>query len=69
MKREKNGKIVEIEGYYDVNTWYSFAENTKTEVVTERINYTDEVNVGYRDKNFSGKIPKLLLVSFNIQIV
>ncbi|MEY8347307.1 outer spore coat protein CotE [Bacillus cereus] len=51
----KNGKSVEIEGYYDVNTWYSFDENTKTEVVTERVSYTDEVNVGYRDKNFSGE--------------
>ncbi|MBO1625023.1 outer spore coat protein CotE [Bacillus cereus] len=51
----KNGKSVEIEGYYDVNTWYSFNENTKTEVVTERVSYTDEINVGYRDKNFSGE--------------
>ena len=51
----KNGKSVEIEGYYDVNTWYSFDENTKTEVVTERVSYTDEVNIGYRDKNFSGE--------------
>ena len=32
----KNGKHVEIEGFYDVNTWYSFDGNTKTEVVTER---------------------------------
>ncbi|AAP10694.1 MULTISPECIES: outer spore coat protein CotE [Bacillus] len=50
----KNGKHVEIEGFYDVNTWYSFDGNTKTEVVTERVNYTDEVSIGYRDKNFSG---------------
>ena len=33
----KNGKHVEIEGFYDVNTWYSFDGNTKTEVVTERV--------------------------------
>lgn len=51
----KNGKLVEIEGYYDVNTWYSFDKNTKTEVITERVSYTDEVNIGYRDKNFSGE--------------
>ena len=48
----KNGKHVEIEGFYDVNTWYSFDGNTKTEVVTERVNYTDEVSIGYRDKTF-----------------
>ena len=44
-------KHVEIEGFYDVNTWYSFDGNTK-EVVTERVNYTDEVSIGYRDKTF-----------------
>ncbi|CAG9611223.1 Spore coat protein E [Bacillus rhizoplanae] len=52
---KKNGKYVEIEGFYDINTWYSYEENTKTEVVTERVNYTDDVNIGYRDKNFSGE--------------
>lgn len=51
----KNGKSVAIEGYYDINTWYSFDDNTKTEVVTERVHYADNVRIGYRDKNFSGE--------------
>lgn len=52
---KKNGKYVEIEGYYDINIWYSYDENTKTEVVTERVDYTDDVRIGYRDKGFSGE--------------
>ncbi|MFP3124027.1 outer spore coat protein CotE [Ectobacillus funiculus] len=50
----KYGKYVQIEGYYDVNTWYSYDENTKTEVVTERVRYEEEIKVRYRDKNFTG---------------
>ncbi|MEI4802767.1 outer spore coat protein CotE [Bacillus sp. NPDC077411] len=52
---KQNGKYVEIEGYYDINTWYSHDENTKTEVVTERVHYTDDVKIGYRDKGVSGE--------------
>lgn len=51
----KNGKYVTVDGYYDINTWYSFDDNTKTEVVTERVHYADNVKVGYRDKEFSGE--------------
>ncbi|MBO9128905.1 outer spore coat protein CotE [Bacillus sp. 165] len=51
---KKHGKYVQIEGYYDINTWYSYDHNTKTEVVTERVHYTDEVKIKYRDKNFTG---------------
>ncbi|MGP7817633.1 outer spore coat protein CotE [Niallia sp. 01092] len=46
---EKVGKKVEISGYYDINVWYSYADNTRTEVVTERVEYTDVVKLKYRD--------------------
>ncbi len=46
---EKNGKTVEISGYYDINVWYSYNDNTQTEVVTERVEYTDIVKLKYRD--------------------
>ncbi|MDG4655984.1 outer spore coat protein CotE [Ectobacillus antri] len=51
---KKCGKYVEIDGYYDINTWYSYDDNTKTEVVTERVHYKEEVKIRYRDKNFTG---------------
>ncbi|MEK3645188.1 MULTISPECIES: outer spore coat protein CotE [unclassified Aeribacillus] len=49
---QKRGKTVEIEGTYDINVWYSFDENTKTEVVTERVKYTDVLKLRYKDDNY-----------------
>jgi spore coat protein E len=47
---KKAGKTVEIHGHYDVNVWYSYSNNTKTEVVTERVSYTDVIKLKYRDQ-------------------
>lgn len=46
---KKVGKTVEVKGYYDINIWYSFNNNTKTEVVTERVDYVDVIKLKYRD--------------------
>jgi spore coat protein E len=46
---KKVGKTVEVKGYYDINVWYSFNRNTKTEVVTERVEYCDVIKLKYRD--------------------
>lgn len=46
---KKVGKTVEVRGYYDINVWYSFDNNTKTEVVTERVDYKDVIKLKYRD--------------------
>ncbi len=48
---KKVGKTVEICGTYDINVWYSYSENTKTEVVTERVSYTDVIKLKHRDKD------------------
>jgi len=45
----KVGKKVEIHGSYEINVWYSHNHNTKTEVVTEKVRYTDVVSIRYRD--------------------
>ena len=45
----KVGKKVEIHGSYEINVWYSYNQNTKTEVVTEKVQYTDVVSIKYRD--------------------
>ncbi|HZH62412.1 MAG TPA: outer spore coat protein CotE [Metabacillus sp.] len=49
---QKNGRTVEVEGTYDINVWYSYNENTKTEVVTERVKYVDVIKLRYKDDNF-----------------
>jgi spore coat protein E len=46
---KKSDRTVEIHGCYDVNVWYSYHNNTKTEVVTETVSYTDVVKLKYRD--------------------
>ncbi|MUV39884.1 Spore coat protein [Lentibacillus sp. JNUCC-1] len=45
---------VEINGSYDINVWYSFNDNTKTEVVTERITYCDYVPLSVKDEQCIG---------------
>ncbi|WLR43471.1 outer spore coat protein CotE [Bacillus carboniphilus] len=49
---EKQGKKVEINGTYDCNIWYSFDDNTKTEVVTETVSYKDVIKLRYRDEDY-----------------
>lgn len=36
---------VEVKGAYDINVWYSFADNTQTEVARQTVEYEDQVNV------------------------
>ena len=36
---------VDVKGVYDINVWYSFADNTQTEVARQTIEYDDHVNV------------------------
>lgn len=49
---KKVGKTVEVEGTYDINVWYSYADNTKTEVVTEKVSYVDVIKLKYKDNNY-----------------
>ncbi|WP_078554551.1 outer spore coat protein CotE [Bacillus alkalicellulosilyticus] len=47
----KKGDAVEVLGSYDINVWYSHHNNTKTEVATETVTYTDVVPLAVRDQN------------------
>ncbi|MFA1822200.1 outer spore coat protein CotE [Virgibacillus oceani] len=49
--KKKSEDTVEIHGSYDINIWYSYNDNTKTEVVTERVTYTDVVPLSVKDHN------------------
>lgn len=51
---KKCENTVEVEGCYDINVWYSYNDNTKTEVVTETVTYTDVIKLKYKDDNFLG---------------
>ncbi|KAB8138809.1 outer spore coat protein CotE [Gracilibacillus oryzae] len=45
---------VEIYGSYEANVWYAYNDNTKTEVVSERVEYCDTVSLSIRDKQQLG---------------
>ena len=44
-----NGGSVLINGAFDVNVWYSYDNDSKTAVSTERFNYTDTMNIRLKD--------------------
>ena len=45
----KSKDTVEMIGSYDINIWYSYNDNTKTEVVTERVTYSDHIPLSVKD--------------------
>jgi len=44
-----NSGSVLINGSFDVNVWYSYDNDSKTAVSTERFNYTDQMNIRLKD--------------------
>lgn len=45
----KNGKVI-INGSYDINVWYSYENNTKTDVLVKNFTYQDTVNVRLKNE-------------------
>ena len=45
-----DGYVV-IEGSYDVNVWYSYDNDTKTNVISKKITYSDSSSVKAKDSN------------------
>ncbi|WP_019119210.1 outer spore coat protein CotE [Brevibacillus massiliensis] len=56
FQAEKVGDAIEITGTCDVNLWYSFADNTQTEVKKETISYHETVPLSYYDTNCRGDL-------------
>ena len=50
----KEGNKIIIDGSYDVNIWYSYDNDTKTDVVRETNKYSEVINMRDRD-NVSGE--------------
>lgn len=51
---KKVGDMIEIIGSYDINLWYSYANNTKTDVAKENVTYVDQVSLSYLDSQLRG---------------
>ena len=50
---ELSNNTVIIKGSYDINIWYSYDNDTKTEVFKETKNYTENVNVQFNNNDIS----------------
>ena len=45
----KDGEYIKIIGSYDINIWFSYDNNTKTDVVSKSMNYEEKVRVKIRE--------------------
>lgn len=51
LRGTNNNGSVEIRGSFDVNIWYSYENNTKTNVINRSISYTELVNVKLKEES------------------
>lgn len=50
FKGYKKGNTIKIEGSYDVNIWYAYDNDTKTNVVKDIVKYVENVNIRQREE-------------------
>ncbi len=60
FKGEKQNNSVTINGSYDVNIWYSYDNDTKTDVLKETNTYKEVVNIRARENN--SDVPEEIIV-------
>ncbi len=51
----KNGQQIQINGSYDINIWYSYDNDTKTDVVRETNHYSEVVHMRSREDESTGE--------------
>lgn len=62
---KNNNGVINIEGAFDVNVWYSYNNDTKTSVVTKRFNYTDKMNIRLKDGSSLNDSSEIIVRSLN----
>ena len=51
LKGVKDSEYIKIVGSYDINIWYSYDNNTKTDVVSNRMFYEERVRVRIKENS------------------
>lgn len=51
LKGIKDGEYIKIVGSYDINIWYSYDNNTKTDVVSNKMFYEERVRVRIKENS------------------
>ena len=59
-----NGKVI-VNGAFDVNVWYSYDNNTKTNVLVNRFTYQDTMNVKINDNSEINNSSDIIIRSLN----
>ena len=60
-----NGGKVLINGSYDINIWYSYDNNTKTNVLVKKFNYQDTMNVKIKENGDFSNTSDIIVRSLN----
>lgn len=56
FQAEKTGEAVEVSGSFDVNLWYSYSNNTQTEVTKQSVKFYVLVPLSFYDTNTRGDL-------------
>lgn len=59
-----NGKIL-VNGEYDINVWYSYDNNSKTNVLVRRFNYQDTMNIKIKENGDLSNTSEIIVRSLN----
>ena len=51
LKGIKEGEYIKINGSYDINIWYSYDNNTKTDVISKKMYYEEKVRVKVKENS------------------
>ena len=60
----QNNKVV-IDGSFDINIWYSYDNNTKTNVLVKRFNYQETMNVKIKENGELTNTSEIIVRSLN----
>ena len=60
-----NGGKVLVNGTYDINIWYSYDNNTKTNVLVKRFNYNDVMNVKIKENGELTNTSEIIVRALN----
>lgn len=60
----KNNNII-VNGTYDINIWYSYNNNTKTNVMINTFNYSDTMNVKLKENSKLTNNSEIIVRSLN----
>lgn len=60
-----NGGKVLVNGTYDINIWYSYDNNTKTNVLVRKLNYQDIMNIKIKENGDLSNNSEIIVRSLN----